>query len=189
MDRGREGGKFVCTAARPFGNSIGGQHSKTEAMFDVSGRGRVTPGAGVTALLGVTLMELVIALVLLGFLAAMIAPSAWRWGNRWRVHRAATELAAFYHGARQSAILNGRPVRVEFGVDSLRAILEGPPDSVVLALAGPARHGATLSASRPVIEIEATGFGWGAANTTLVIRRGSAQESLTTSRLGRLKRW
>ncbi len=54
---------------------------------------------------------------------------------------------------------------------------------------GPARHGVTLTASRSVIRIYSNGMGLGAANTKLVVRRGAAAESLTTSRLGRLKRW
>lgn len=149
----------------------------------------MTTGATVTWFRGVTLIELVIALVLVGILTGLALPVLWRWGDRWRVERAATELSAFYHAARQTAIIDGAPLRVEFGVDTLRAVLEGPPDSVILAVPGPRRHGASLAASRPVIGLEATGFGWGAANTTLVIRRGQAAESLTTSRLGRLKRW
>jgi hypothetical protein len=134
-------------------------------------------------------MELVIVVFLVGFLTAILTPAAWRWGERWSVARGVTEVSAFYHLARQSAILHGSSIRVIFGSDSLLAVLDDPPDSVVLALAGPARHGATLTASRPLITIAATGFGWGAANTTLVIRKGAAAESLTTSRLGRLKRW
>ena len=158
-------------------------------MRDVTSRPRVTLRGSVTSSRGVTLIELVIALVLVGFLCAILAPVAWRWSDRWSVGRAATEVSAFYHLARQSAILHGSFLRVEFGSDSLRAVLDDPPDSVVLALAGPGRHGVTLTATRPVIGIEATGFGWGAANTTLVIRKGAAAESLTTSRMGRLKRW
>jgi hypothetical protein len=40
-----------------------------------------------------------------------------------------------------------------------------------------------------VIRVGPNGIGWGAANTQLILRRGAAAESLTTSRLGRLKWW
>jgi hypothetical protein len=46
-----------------------------------------------------------------------------------------------------------------------------------------------LDASRAVIRIDPTGLGYGAANSTIVLQRGAVAESLTTSRLGRLKRW
>jgi hypothetical protein len=90
-------------------------------------------------------------------------------------------LAAFYELARLEAIYRAARVRLEFGAESLRAIL-------VLARTGPSRHGVGLSASRYVIRIHPNGLGFGGANTTLVLRRGSVRESLTTSRLGRL-RW
>jgi hypothetical protein len=47
----------------------------------------------------------------------------------------------------------------------------------------------SFRASRPVIRLYPNGFGLGAANTKIVLERGAAAESLTTSRLGRLKRW
>ncbi len=80
-------------------------------------------------------------------------------------------------------------VRVEFDADSLRAVLEDGSDSVVLARAGPSRHRVTLAATRPVVRIHPNGLGWGGANTRIVLRRGAAAESLTTSRLGRLRWW
>ena len=95
----------------------------------------------------------------------------------------------FYHRARFAAIFRAQRVRIEFGQDSLRATLEGVEDSTFLVWPGPARHRVELTSSREVIRIHPNGFGWGGANTKLVVRRGMAAESLTTSRLGRLKRW
>jgi hypothetical protein len=111
------------------------------------------------------------------------------WHDSLATERAVREVASFYGRARLAAIMRGRRVRVEFGEDSLRAIFEGPPDSVFVVRPGPARHGVSLSASRQRVRLAPTGIGWGAANTKLVLRRGTAAESLTTSRLGRLKLW
>ena len=111
------------------------------------------------------------------------------WSDRMAVDRAPAEVTSFYWQARTKAIFRGRRVRVEFGVDSLRATFEGVTDSQFLALAGPGRHGVSLRASRPVVRFYPNGFGLGAANTKIVLRRGEAAESLTTSRLGRLKHW
>lgn len=138
---------------------------------------------------GVTLVELAVVLALVALLAAVTLPVAWRWSDRMAVERAVWEVAVFYHAARQSAVLRGRDTRIEFGTDSLRAVEAAMPDSVILARPGPGRHGAVLTASRPSVTLQASGLGLGGANTKLVIRRGTAADSLTTSRLGRLKRW
>lgn len=137
---------------------------------------------------GFSVFELVLVVVVMALLAAVTLPTAWRIGDRVAVRRAARETALFYHAARQRALLTGGLVRIAFAADTLRATLVGPPDSTLLRRPGPARHGATLTASRPAVTIDATGLGFGGANTTLVLSRGSAVESLTTSRTGRL-RW
>ncbi len=138
---------------------------------------------------GVTLPELMVVLVLLGILAGMLVPRIGGWLDRLAVDRAAVELASFYHRARFAAVFRSRRVRLEFGPDSLRAVYETVTESTALTAPGPARHGVSLRVSRPVIRIHPNGVGWGAANTKLVLWRGAAAESLTTSRIGRIKRW
>jgi prepilin-type N-terminal cleavage/methylation domain-containing protein len=138
---------------------------------------------------GFSLLELLVVLVIVGVLVALVAP---RWAtqrDRLAVHRATTEVAGFYHAARYAAILRARQVRLEFATNALHATYEGRADSTFLVRAGPGRHGVTLEASRPVIRIGPDGLGAGAANTRLVLRRGAAADTLTTSRLGRLRRW
>ena len=138
---------------------------------------------------GFTLLELLVVLVMFGILLAVFAP---RWSgqrDRLAVHRATTEVASFYHAARYGAILRARPVRLEFAAASLRATYESPTDSTFLERPGPDRHGVTLEASRAVIRIGPDGLGFGAANTRLVLRRGASADTLTTSRLGRIRRW
>ena len=48
-------------------------------------------------------------------------------------------------------------------------------------------HGVSLSSTRDSITFDVRGLGWGAANLTLSVRRGAAAETLTVSRLGRVK--
>lgn len=138
---------------------------------------------------GVTLIELAIVLTIVGIILAMAWPRAGDFFDRLAVSRSAGELATFYHRARFAAIFRSQRVRIEFGPDSLRATFEGVADSTFLISPGPARHRVELTTSREVIRVHPNGFGWGGANTKLVVRRGMAAESLTTSRLGRLKRW
>ena len=80
-------------------------------------------------------------------------------------------------------------MRIEFQPDTLVAVYDGVKDSAFLSRAGPDRDGVSLSMSRAVIRVLPTGIGSGGSNTTLVFRRGVYAESLTTSRLGRLKLW
>jgi Tfp pilus assembly protein FimT len=138
---------------------------------------------------GVSLAELVVVLATVGIVVGLAAP---RWvplREGLAVDRAAREVASFYHAARYGAILRAQPVRIEFGAETLRAVYEGLRDSTFLLRPGPARLGVTLEGSRLVIRISPNGIGYGAANTRIVLRRGSAADTLTTSRLGRLKRW
>ena len=129
------------------------------------------------------------ALVLIGVLSIIAIPRFAVVRDRLAVDRAAQEVAMFYYQARQAAIMRVTRVRIEFHRDSLRAVYEGDVDSTFLVRPGPALHGADLTASRSVIRLYANGIGLGAANTKLVLRRGDATATLTTSRLGRLKRW
>ncbi|MBI2615106.1 MAG: prepilin-type N-terminal cleavage/methylation domain-containing protein [Gemmatimonadetes bacterium] len=138
---------------------------------------------------GVTLPELAMVLAIVGVLSALAFPRAASWLDRIAVSRAAGEVAAFYQTARFAAIFRSQRVRLELGQDSLRAVFEGPRDSVFLKWPGPARHRVDLTVTRATIVIQSNGLGFGAANTKVVLRKGMAAESLTTSRLGRLKRW
>jgi prepilin-type N-terminal cleavage/methylation domain-containing protein len=138
---------------------------------------------------GFTILEVLVVLTIAAVLLALAVP---RWAlrrDRLAVGRAAAEVASFYHTARYAAILRARQVRIEFAAASLRAVYEGATDSTFLVRAGPARHGVAFAASRTTIRIAPNGVGYGAANTRLVLSRGAAADTLTTSRLGRLKRW
>ncbi len=138
---------------------------------------------------GLTLVELTIVLGIIGALAALSLPKLGGTLDRIAVSRATREAMTFYQRARMAAIFQSQRVRLEFAEDSLRASFEGPKDSTFMVWPGPGRHKVKLSTSRAVIRIHPTGIGWGAANTKLVFRRGAAAESITTSRVGRLKRW
>lgn len=138
---------------------------------------------------GFSLLELLIAIAAMAALTAITVPRFAAVRDRLATERAARDLVTFYRQARYAAIVRGSVVRMEFAPDTLRAMFEGVTDSVFLLRAGPARHGVTLTASRSLIRVYPNGFGYGAANTKLVVRRGMAAESVTTSRLGRVKKW
>ena len=137
---------------------------------------------------GFTLIELVTVVVIICLLATLVTPPFGRLLDRIAVDRAASEVTAFYHGARLAAVLRGRRTRIEFHADSLLGVYEGKEDSTFLVAAGPSAIGVDLTVSRPIIRILPTGLGWGAANTKIVLSRGAAADSLAISRLGRIRR-
>ena len=138
---------------------------------------------------GTTLFELVMVLTLIGLLSALAAPHVVDALDRLAVRKAVGEAAMFYGTARFGAILRGSRVRIEFGADSMIAVYERAKDSLFLRRDGPSKDRVRFRASRTVIRILPTGIGSGGSNTTLVFQRGVYAESLTTSRLGRLKTW
>ncbi len=138
---------------------------------------------------GYTLVELLAILAILGTLFAFALPRTVNWRDRHAARRAAAEVRAFYARARYGALVRSARVRIELSNDSLVAVLEGAVDSVFLYRPGPRYLGVDLETTRSVVRVGPGGFGWGAANTKLILRRGSAAESLTVSRMGRIKWW
>ena len=49
-------------------------------------------------------------------------------------------------------------------------------------------HGVRLTVTRDSIAYAANGMGYGAANTRVILSRGAAAETVTVSRLGRVRR-
>ncbi len=138
---------------------------------------------------GFTLFEVTIAIVIAVTVTALAFPRVYGMFDQIATNRASSEVLSFYHRARLAAIWRSTAVEIEFGRDTLRATFRGLADSLFMTQPGPQVHGVEMAVSREKIRIYPTGIGWGAANTKLVFTRGAAAESLTTSRLGRIKRW
>ncbi len=145
---------------------------------------------------GFTLVEMAAALVILGILAALIGPRVNGWSDRIAVARAMEDIRGIYIKARAIALYRSVRVRIELSPDSLSIVAENgsifaetDTDSTVVRMTGPNSHGVTLEATRNVIRFYPSGVGLGGSNTKIVLRRGAVAESLTVSRLGRLKRW
>ncbi len=138
---------------------------------------------------GFTLLEVMITIVVILTITGLAFPRISSTFDQIATDRALGEVLSFYHDARLAAIWRSTAVEIEFGEDTLRATFKGLTDSLFVTAPGPQAYGVQMVVSRQRIRIYPTGIGWGAANTKLVFTRGAAAESLTTSRLGRVKRW
>jgi prepilin-type N-terminal cleavage/methylation domain-containing protein len=139
---------------------------------------------------GYSLAELAIVLAVIGLVTAIALP---RWSSlldRIAVERAASELTTALAVARNTAVLRATRARLSITSDSLG--IDGWEDRAWLPLrrwAGPEGHSVSLEVSSGTVIFGPAGIGWGASNTTIVLRRGTQTAKVTTSRVGRVKRW
>jgi len=137
---------------------------------------------------GVTLIEMLMVLAVIGLLAGWAVPKVSAWTDWLAVEGASREVSTVYAAARFAAAQRGTRIRVQFAPDSLRAVFEGIHDSLFRVRPGPLWRGVSLHTSQAVVRIGSSGYGWGAGNTTIVLQRNKVVDSIIISRLGRV-RW
>jgi prepilin-type N-terminal cleavage/methylation domain-containing protein len=136
---------------------------------------------------GLTLVELCLVLTIIGLVTSLAARQLGLYLDRAAVRAAVVEAATVVARARDEAVARRAPVSVRFDTvaDALELRMAGT--TLSRAVLGHA-HGVALSVNRDSLAYDLRGLGYGAANLTLVARRGRAADSLVVSRLGRL-RW
>ncbi len=135
---------------------------------------------------GHTLLELTLVLVIMGLTGLVLIRQAHLMMDRIEARNAVRAAGALMDRARNEAIAQQALVSVR--IDTATASMD------VLSRTGRisheplgASHGVTLSTTRDSVTYDVRGLGYGAANLTLLVRRGAAVESLVTSRLGRIR--
>ena len=136
---------------------------------------------------GTTLIEVGVAVAILGVMAGLTFPRYGSYRDRIAVDAEAVSNLALLATARQAALRRatntavhldtaGAFVHVVAGVDTLerRSLHEV--------------HGVTMTTSRDSIAFASSGLGYGAANTQIILRRGVAADTISVSRLGRARR-
>ena len=139
---------------------------------------------------GVSLAELAIVLTVMGLVTAMALPSWEGVLDRIAVERAASEITTALSVARNAAVLRGTRARLSIAADSL--VIDEWGDRAwapVWRCPGPDRDLVSLEVSNGTVIFGATGIASGFSNTTVVLRRGAHTARITTSRVGRVKRW
>ena len=143
----------------------------------------------VTVRKGFTLAEVVAVIAIVGLLVVLVVPRLAPAFDWIATDGAARDVTTAISVARAAAVMQGTRARLHIASDSLRIDREGPAGWEPYARwPGPAHSGVAMRVSNPDLMFGPIGIGWGPANTTVVLRRGSQFATITTSRLGRVKR-
>jgi prepilin-type N-terminal cleavage/methylation domain-containing protein len=139
---------------------------------------------------GFTLLELIVVVAIAAVLVAFWVPRAASLIDWIETERAVRDVTTAIAVGRNGAVLQSTRARITIAPDTLRIDRFGTQGwEPWWRVPGPSSHGVTLATSNPVVIFGPTGMGWGASNTTVVLRRGSQAETITMSRVGRVKRW
>lgn len=136
---------------------------------------------------GYTLLEQLVVLTVFAILLTIVGPRTLTALDRSAVRNARMQLVSVLGSARGSA--QSRAEKVSVAMDStagLLRILAGADTLLVRPLR--AELGVAFAASRDNVTYGASGRGYGAANSTIVLSRGAAAETVYVARLGRA-RW
>ncbi|PYP58590.1 MAG: hypothetical protein DMD44_07505 [Gemmatimonadetes bacterium] len=139
---------------------------------------------------GFTLVELAVVLAILAVVTSLTLPRLQGLLDWIAVNTAAQDVTTALAVSRNAAIMQGSRRRLVIARDSLRIDRwAGDSWAPLERWPGPDRHGVTLEVSTPVVVFDPIGLPWGVSNTKVVLRRGVRSETITMSRLGRVKRW
>lgn len=135
---------------------------------------------------GYTIVELLVVLTMSAVLMAVAIPRAAATLDRVSVHSAAADVAATLGSARTLAMAGRAAVAVD--VDSASGVLRvrRGPEMLFSRNVGHA-HNVRLRASRDSLAFGPRGLGYGAANLSIIVSRGTAVETVFVSRLGRVR--
>lgn len=135
-----------------------------------------------------TLIELLVAVAIVGAIASLTTWTAARWADRARVETAAGQVLDAYRRAQAVARAWGRPAEVVVSADSLviRAVWHQETTEVWRGL-GPAQAGVALTPGQHTTTFLPTGAARGVANVSHLLVRGTARRQVVVSRLGRVR--
>ena len=136
---------------------------------------------------GYSLAELAIVVAIIGLVAIAGVRGLTHHLDRIAVRNAVDEAAGALARARDEALAHHALVSVRIDTTDATILLR----TGALRLARYAighEHGVALATTRDSISFDVRGLGFGAANFTLVARKGSAADTLVVSRLGRVRR-
>jgi Tfp pilus assembly protein FimT len=137
---------------------------------------------------GATLLEIILALVVMGLLGTIVLPSARDLHDRLLVDEAARTIAVAHVRARLAATTESQPAVLTIDADSLRiALLWGADTLVRWTAPGPQTGGVTLTGGGRRVLFAPSGISFGLANATYTLTRGARVKQVVVSRYGRVR--
>jgi hypothetical protein len=136
---------------------------------------------------GSALLEQLWLLLITGIVLATTVVGGARLLDAAITRESASDLADLFAIARDQAMATGRRTAVHLDASAGRAIVHAESDTVLrLELLGP--RAVVLETTRDSMAYSASGLGYGAANLRAIVRRGASADTITVSRLGRVRR-
>ncbi len=136
---------------------------------------------------GSTLVEQLWLLMITGVLLATTAVGGARLFDATIVRAAARDVADQFAVARDHAIEQGVRTAVRIDTRAGRIVVHADGDTVS-RLELRASNAVTILATRDSMAYSGSGLGFGAANLRVIVRRGASADTVTVSRLGRVRR-
>jgi prepilin-type N-terminal cleavage/methylation domain-containing protein len=135
---------------------------------------------------GVTLLELALALAIMGLLFGIALPKLRQIADHLAVQNAALELVSAHRRARMSSIVQSRLLQLDIRADTIAIRLPGRPDHL-WHTAGPAADGVALTGPARGLIFSPVGITVGVSNGSFRLSRGAASRTVIVSRLGRVR--
>ncbi|MDB4878990.1 MAG: hypothetical protein JWL60_436 [Gemmatimonadetes bacterium] len=135
---------------------------------------------------GFTLLELSVVVAIIGLVTLAGVRRLRGQLDRMAARAAVSAAALLVARARDEAMV--RHTVVSLRIDTLQGTVTlSAHGARIVRLALGHEHGVRLGTTRDSIAFDVRGLGFGAANTTLIARRGAAADTLVVSRLGRAR--
>lgn len=136
---------------------------------------------------GITLVEVLVTTALLGAVTAVAVPRFSELRDRLAVHAAATDVVSALSTARATAFARWRLTSVTFDAAAASLTLFTGADTLARR---PLRelYGVAVAVTRDSVTYAPNAMGYGASNARIVLTRGAAADTVTVSRLGRVRR-
>lgn len=135
---------------------------------------------------GVSLLELVLVLVIIGIMLAIALPQVSAYADRLAVDRAALDIVGAHRRARITAILRSQVVELRVGAAELSIRSRG--DTTYLWRAdGPAASHVALAGPIRTLTFSPVGITAGLSNASFRLTRGAITRTVVVSRLGRVR--
>lgn len=140
---------------------------------------------------GVTVLELVFVLAIIGVLAGVVAPGATYFADRLAVEHQAARILSAYRAAWLTARMQHRLALLRITADTLaiRTVLSAGAveTTLVWMTTGPVAAGVALTSPSHTTVFAPDGVAMGLSNTSHKLQKGGAKRQVVVSRLGRVR--